>query len=50
MATTMKGYPTASSQQEGAAEPENNPSVLQLEEQTDTEEGKVIVEYKPDID
>ena len=38
------------SQQEGAEEPETNPSVPQQEEQPDASEGKVIADYDPDVD
>ena len=29
---------------------DNNPSILQLEEQSDTEDGKVMIDYESDID
>ena len=50
MARTMRGCLSAWSQQEGAAEPQNNASVMQLEEQTDAKEGEAIVDYELDID
>ena len=50
MAQTMRGCLTACSQTEGAAEPENSLSIMQLEEQVDAEEGEVIVNYEPDVD
>ena len=34
----------------GAVEPGNNASTLQLEEQEDTKNSKVIVDYKQDVD
>ena len=46
----MRGSPTTWSQPEGAAEPHNNTSIPQQEEQADTKEGKVIVNDKLDVD
>ena len=48
--TTEKTTKDQWSQQEGAEEPETNPSVLQQEEQADTTEGEVIADCKPVID
>ena len=39
----MRGWPSAQ-------EPQNNLSVLQLEEHADTKKGKVIVDYELDVD
>ena len=37
-------------QQEGVAEPQNNPTVPQIKEEVDVKEGKDIVDYKPNVD
>ena len=50
MARTMRGCPTAQTQPKGAKEPETNPSDSRQEDQSDTTEGKVIIDYNRDID
>ena len=45
----MRGHPT-SWPPEGTDESKTNPSVLQQEEQPDSAEGEVIVDYDLDID
>ena len=50
MARTLRVCLTALKQQEGAAEPGNDPGALQLEEKAGAENGKVIVYYKPNKD
>ena len=50
MARTIRGCSTAWSQQKGASESKNNPSVLKLQEQADAKKGKVVVDYKLNID
>ena len=50
MARTMRGWPTAWSQQEGIEEPDTNPSVSQQEEHPYATKGKVIADYDPDVD
>ena len=42
--------PAAWSQEGGAGESEMNPSVSPQEEQADALKGKVIADYKPDVD
>ena len=50
MARLVRGCLTACSQSEDAKEPETNPSVPQQEEHPDATEGKVMVDYNPNID
>ena len=45
----MKKCPITWSQQKGTVEPQNNFNSLQLGEQADAKDGKVIVDYKPDV-
>ena len=45
----MRECPTAWLKQVSAAEWQNNSIFLQLEEQADTNKGKVILDYEPDI-
>ena len=50
MAGTVRGCPTAQLQPEGTEEPQTNTSVPQQERQADATEGKVIADYKLDVD
>ena len=50
MASTMSGCLTDWSQPEGMEKPETNPSGNQHEIQADTTEGKVVVDFKLDIE
>ena len=50
MARTIRGHPTDWFQQEGTEKPENNPSIPWQEEKAYATKGKVIANYKPDVD
>ena len=47
MARSLRGCPTARSQQEGAEEPQRDP---EQEDQSDASGGKDIGDYDPDVD
>ena len=50
MAKPMRRYTMPQSWQGGTEEPETNTSVPQQEKQPDAAEGKVIIDYNPDVD